>query len=283
MTDASPRDPAKSRFLALQLVRLSGAALAMTGLAYLLLMRAETYPQFVGLMIMIGLSNPLYQVGADAMLADMIPSEKRTALPVYEGGTGYQPLGVWWAEQGLWVRSQFRDGNVPAQQEPLTCAQLAFAALPPADKDIQRDDLNHLKGLFQREPYAAIMIGLAMLSLAGIPPFPGFVAKFLIFRNVMEAGFTLYAVLGLVGSYLGIYFYLRVIQYMFMAEHEPTAARGAPRRLAVIASVLCLVPAVLLSAVAGVYGVADLAVMQPTAGAIAVAGPVAGWGSPRRP
>ena len=49
-------------------------SLTMTGLAYFLLMRAETYPQFVGLMIMIGLSNPLYQVGADAMLADMIPS-----------------------------------------------------------------------------------------------------------------------------------------------------------------------------------------------------------------
>ena len=53
-------------------------SLTVNGLAYFLLMRAETYPQFVGLMIMIGLSNPLYQVGADAMLADMIPSEKRT-------------------------------------------------------------------------------------------------------------------------------------------------------------------------------------------------------------
>lgn len=53
-------------------------SLTMTGIAYFLLMRAETYPQFVGLMILIGLSNPLYQVGADAMLADMIPSEKRT-------------------------------------------------------------------------------------------------------------------------------------------------------------------------------------------------------------
>src|SRR5512141_107547 len=52
-------------------------SLTVNGLAYFLLMRAETYPQFVGLMIMIGLSNPLYQVGADAMLADMIPSEKR--------------------------------------------------------------------------------------------------------------------------------------------------------------------------------------------------------------
>ena len=53
-------------------------SLTLNGLAYFLLMRAETYPQFLGLMVMIGLSNPLYQVGADAMLADMIPSEKRT-------------------------------------------------------------------------------------------------------------------------------------------------------------------------------------------------------------
>jgi MFS family permease len=53
-------------------------SLTLNGLAYFLLMRAATYPQFVGLMILVGLSNPLYQVGADAMLADMIPSEKRT-------------------------------------------------------------------------------------------------------------------------------------------------------------------------------------------------------------
>lgn len=48
-----------------------------TALAYLLLMRAQSYYQFAALMVLIGLSNPLYQVGADAMLADMIPSEKR--------------------------------------------------------------------------------------------------------------------------------------------------------------------------------------------------------------
>ena len=53
-------------------------SLTVNGLTYFLLLRAETYPQFVVLMIMIGLSNPLYQVGADAMLADLIPSEKRT-------------------------------------------------------------------------------------------------------------------------------------------------------------------------------------------------------------
>ena len=80
---------------------------------------------------------------------------------------------------------------------------LAFASIPPGDDDTRRDNLDAMKGLFQRSPYAAVMIAMAMLSLAGIPPFPGFVAKFLIFKNVMAAGFTVYAVLGLVRSYLG--------------------------------------------------------------------------------
>jgi len=70
------------------------------------------------------------------------------------------------------------------------------------------------------------MIAIAMLSLAGLPPLPGFIAKFLIFRNVLAAGYTLYAVFGLVASYLGIYFYLRVIQYMFMSAEQPAAASG---------------------------------------------------------
>ena len=61
--------------------------------------------------------------------ATVIASDKRTALPVYEGGTGYQPLQVWWAEQGLWVQSQFRDGNVPAQCGVLEIVQASVARL----------------------------------------------------------------------------------------------------------------------------------------------------------
>jgi hypothetical protein len=61
--------------------------------------------------------------------ATVIASDKRTALPVYEGGTGYQPLQVWWAEQGVWVKSQFRDGNVPAQTGVLELVQQSVATL----------------------------------------------------------------------------------------------------------------------------------------------------------
>lgn len=62
--------------------------------------------------------------------ATIIESHKENALAHYEGGRGYQPMVAVWAEADLVLADEFRDGNVPAQQAPLTCAQLAFAALP---------------------------------------------------------------------------------------------------------------------------------------------------------
>jgi len=119
---------------------------------------------------------------------------------------------------------------------------LAFAAVPAGGEQATRDTLPRLQGLYQRQPFAAIAIAASMLSLAGIPPLPGFVAKFLIFRNVLEAGYTSWAVAGLVASYLGIYFYLRVIQQMFMAT--PAAAPRDERDPAFLACALCLLPAI---------------------------------------
>ena len=62
--------------------------------------------------------------------ATIIQSHKAAALWHYEGGRGYQPMVALWAELDLVVADEFRDGNVPAKQDPLTCAQAAFAALP---------------------------------------------------------------------------------------------------------------------------------------------------------
>ena len=62
--------------------------------------------------------------------ATIIESHKKAALPHYDGGRGYQPMVAMWAEADLVLADEFRDGNVPAKQSPLTCAQMAFAALP---------------------------------------------------------------------------------------------------------------------------------------------------------
>lgn len=64
--------------------------------------------------------------------ATIIESHKRSALPHYQGGRGYQPMLAVWAEADLVVADEFRDGNVPARQDPLTCCRNAFAALPQA-------------------------------------------------------------------------------------------------------------------------------------------------------
>jgi hypothetical protein len=62
--------------------------------------------------------------------ATIIESHKAAARPHYQDGRGYQPMLALWAEADLVLADEFRDGNVPARQAPLGCAQEAFAALP---------------------------------------------------------------------------------------------------------------------------------------------------------
>ena len=62
--------------------------------------------------------------------ATIVESHKKAAYAHYQGGRGYQPMIALWAEADLVVADQFRDGNVPAHQEPLSCCQMAFEALP---------------------------------------------------------------------------------------------------------------------------------------------------------
>jgi NADH-quinone oxidoreductase subunit N len=129
---------------------------------------------------------------------------------------------------------------------------LLLASLPADEDDERRDRVESLRGLFQRSPYAAVMIAVAVLSLAGIPPLPGFIAKFLVFAQVMAAGHVALAVAGLVASYLGIYFYLRLVQLMFMSPAPAHA--GAPASTGAVdvaTGVLCLVPAVAVSVFPG--------------------------------
>lgn len=62
--------------------------------------------------------------------ATIIESHKQSAMPTYDGRRGYQPVVALWAEMGLILADEFRDGNVPAAMAPLGCARAAFAALP---------------------------------------------------------------------------------------------------------------------------------------------------------
>lgn len=64
------------------------------------------------------------------MDATLVESHKKTALYCYKGFRGYQPLNTWWAEHGLVLHSEFRDGNVPAGHEQRRVLEEALAHLP---------------------------------------------------------------------------------------------------------------------------------------------------------
>ena len=83
--------------------------------------------------------------------ATLIESHKQAAYRHYEEGRGYQPMVAVWAEADLVLADEFRDGNVPAKQDPLTCAKLAFAALPETitQRYFRGDSACHENGLLQ--------------------------------------------------------------------------------------------------------------------------------------
>ncbi|QQR45545.1 NADH-quinone oxidoreductase subunit N [Myxococcus xanthus] len=77
-------------------------------------------------------------------------------------------------------------------------------------------DLERFSGLAQRKPGWAFAMAAFMLSLGGIPPTIGFMSKLLIFQAAVDAGLIGLTIVGVLSSAVGIYYYLRVVVYMFM-------------------------------------------------------------------
>ena len=82
------------------------------------------------------------------------------------------------------------------------------------------DEINDLKGLSKRNPWLAFMMLIVMLSLAGIPPTVGFFTKLLVLKALIDAHMTWVAVLGVLFTVIGAYYYLRIIKIMYFDEPE---------------------------------------------------------------
>lgn len=78
----------------------------------------------------LGRRSPDQKIATVDLDATVIESWKREAKGTYQGGNGYQPMLALWAEMDVVLADQFRDGNVPAIQDPLSATRRAFAALP---------------------------------------------------------------------------------------------------------------------------------------------------------
>jgi NADH-quinone oxidoreductase subunit N len=82
----------------------------------------------------------------------------------------------------------------------------------------EQTSLDAYAGLARRSPGLAALMTVFLLSLAGIPPTAGFIAKVTVFSAAIGAGNWPLAVVGVVASVVAAYFYLRVIVYMYMRE-----------------------------------------------------------------
>jgi NADH-quinone oxidoreductase subunit N len=87
----------------------------------------------------------------------------------------------------------------------------------------EADQLADFKGLNHRSPWWAFMMLLAMFSLAGLPPTVGFYAKFTVIQAAVDAGFVWLAVVAVLTSLIGAFYYLRIVKLMYFDEASDTA------------------------------------------------------------
>ncbi len=80
---------------------------------------------------------------------------------------------------------------------------------------VEAENLDDLRGLNDRHPWYAFMMLLFMFSMAGVPPLVGFYAKLAILQSVVQAGFVWLAVLAVVMSVVGAFYYLRAVKLMY--------------------------------------------------------------------
>ena len=121
-------------------------------------------------------------------------------------------------------------------------------------KDFASDKLSDFKGLAERNHWFAFIMLILMFSMAGVPPFLGFWAKWFVLKELVGAGFIALAVLAVVFSIIGAYYYLNIIKLMYFDGTDSMVAIKASTQMRFTLSVngllllaLGLVPDILLA------------------------------------
>lgn len=98
----------------------------------------------------------------------------------------------------------------------------AFSCVIAVANATGREDLGAYAGLAQTHPALAACFALALLSLAGIPPLAGFLAKVWIFAAALQGGRTLLAVVAAVNSVIAVFYYALLLKQMYLSPPPPT-------------------------------------------------------------
>jgi NADH-quinone oxidoreductase subunit N len=92
----------------------------------------------------------------------------------------------------------------------------------------EADHIDDFKGLNRRSPWWAFVMLIVMFSLAGVPPTLGFYAKFAVIEAAVNQGFVWLAVVAVLTSVVGAFYYLRVVKLMYFDDPVDTSPIVAP-------------------------------------------------------
>ena len=96
--------------------------------------------------------------------------------------------------------------------------------------------ISDFKGLGKRSPWFAIVMTILMFSLAGVPPMVGFIAKYAVLQAVANAGMVWLAVVAVMFSLIGAFYYLRIVKTIWFDEAADTSAISTPLDMRIIMS-----------------------------------------------
>jgi NADH-quinone oxidoreductase subunit N len=129
-----------------------------------------------------------------------------------------------------------------------------------ARQGFEADQITDFRGLNSRSPWFAGMMAILMFSLAGLPPFVGFWAKLGVVQAVLNVGFTWLAVVAVLFSVIGAFYYLRIVKLMYFDDPTDSSVIGGSVLMRTVLSANALLVIALGVAPAALLGWCQLAV-----------------------
>lgn len=126
----------------------------------------------------------------------------------------------------------------------------AFGVIVLVSNQTGVDNLKDMSGLSRRSPYLALAFMVALLSLGGIPPTAGFIAKFLLFKAAVDVGLWWLAAIGIFNAFIALYYYLSVLKYVYLYRSEEEEIVIPVPRAAAVALLVTSLGMLLLGTVA---------------------------------
>ena len=127
----------------------------------------------------------------------------------------------------------------------------AFIAVIAISRKINSDSIPDYAGMGRRSPWLAAALTLCLISLIGIPPASGFMAKFFIFSSAVQNGLIWLVIIAAVNSVISAYYYLRVIKVMWFGESAAPVENASPSFPPVLALAISCLGVLLLGIIPG--------------------------------